>query len=140
MFMCIRFEDSLLTCCCSISDWGKEKNWSGGGGGGGGERPPARKLAFSSSPSAGGREILIGSLTVNVNQNLSAESFSHDGRLAMLWKNVYLCIFRFCEMQMVLFRLRTKIAQFDCRGAISRVRLFGSGINLSRDRVKYISL
>ena len=32
--MCIRFEDSLLTCCCSISDWGKEKNWSGGGGGG----------------------------------------------------------------------------------------------------------
>ena len=70
------------------------------GWGRGGERPPARKLAFSSSPSAGGREILIGSLTVNVNQNLSAESFSHDGRLAMLWKNVYLCIFRFCEMQM----------------------------------------
>ena len=35
-------------------------------------RPPARKLAFSSSPSAGEREILIGSLNVNVNQNLSA--------------------------------------------------------------------
>ena len=31
------------------------------------------KIAFSSSPSAGGREILIGSLNVNVNQNLSAE-------------------------------------------------------------------
>ena len=37
------------------------------------KRPPARKLAFSSSPFAGGREILIGSLNVSVNQNLSAE-------------------------------------------------------------------
>ena len=46
----------------------EERGW-----GRGRERPPACKLAFSSSPSAGGREILIGSLTVNVNQNLSAE-------------------------------------------------------------------
>ena len=41
----------------------------GRGLGRGRERPPACKLAFSSSPSAGGREILIGSLNVNVNQN-----------------------------------------------------------------------
>ena len=44
---------------------------TGVGGGGGRERPPARKLAFSSSPY--GWEILIGSLNVNVKQNLSAE-------------------------------------------------------------------
>ena len=54
----------------------KRRRKTGGkgvGGGGGRERSPAYKLAFSSSPSTGGREILIGSLTVNVNQNLSAE-------------------------------------------------------------------
>ena len=54
----------------------KFKRWRkiGGKGVGEGTRKTAcRKLALSSSPSAGGREILIGSLNVNDNQNLSGE-------------------------------------------------------------------
>ena len=57
---------------CWTNSKGGEK-LEGRGWGRGRERPPACKLAFSSSPSTGGREILIGSLTVSVNQNLSAE-------------------------------------------------------------------
>ena len=56
-----------------LNKFKRRRKIGGKGVGEGRERLPARKLAFSSSPFADGREILIGSLNVNVNQNLSAK-------------------------------------------------------------------
>ena len=87
------------------------------------ERPPACKIAFSSSPSASGREILIGSLTVNVNQNLSAEYFSHDG-----WRGdvVEECVFVYLDSINVLRNANGKISLKEEQTLVVQEMLFGS--------------
>ena len=93
----------------------EEKNWrEGGGGGDENDRLP------SNSPSAGGREILIGSLTVKVNQNLSAVTAG----AAMWWKNVYF----YLDSIDVLRIANGKINLKEEQKLVVKEMLFGSSI------------
>ena len=92
------------------------------GWGRGGERPPAWKLAFSSSPSAGGREILIGSLTV-MSIKICQPSNSHTtAGAAMWWKNVCLYLI----LSMFLRNANGKINLKEEQKPVVKEMLFGS--------------